>query len=101
MAQYRVLASEWRQRYSVYTKTPKNIKEKKLMRKQPGESVFSKRLVPVTHLAFGLVCIKPISCKLSELEDAYMDSLISHFKCLVNPLGHLWVMDSRRSLAIL
>jgi hypothetical protein len=30
MAQYRVLASEWRQRY-IYTKTHKNIKEKKLI----------------------------------------------------------------------
>jgi hypothetical protein len=29
MAQYHVLASEGRQRYSEYTKTPKNIKEKK------------------------------------------------------------------------
>ncbi len=71
------------------------------MRKQPGESVVFKRLVPVTHLALGLVCIKPIPFKLSELEDAYMDSLASHFKCLVNPPGHLWVMDSRRSLTIL
>jgi hypothetical protein len=30
MAQYRVLASEGQQRYSEYTKTPKNIKEKKI-----------------------------------------------------------------------
>jgi hypothetical protein len=30
MTQYRVLASEGRQRY-LYTKTPKNIKEKKLV----------------------------------------------------------------------
>ncbi len=29
MAQYHVLASEGRQRYSVYTKNPKNIQEKK------------------------------------------------------------------------
>jgi hypothetical protein len=71
------------------------------MRKQHGESFIFKRLVPVTHLALGLVCIKPIPFKLSELEDAYMDSLVNHFKCLVNSPGHLWVMDSRRSLAIL
>jgi hypothetical protein len=30
MAQYRVLASERRQRYSVFTKTPKNILGKKI-----------------------------------------------------------------------
>jgi hypothetical protein len=29
MAQYHVLASEGRQRYTIYTKTPKNIQEKK------------------------------------------------------------------------
>jgi hypothetical protein len=31
MTQYRVLASEGQQRYTVYTKTPKNIKEKKTL----------------------------------------------------------------------
>jgi hypothetical protein len=36
MTQYRVLASEGRQRY-IYTKTHKNIKEKKIILKRPTD----------------------------------------------------------------